>query len=107
MEEQRNTFSDNDYDSGWPRTEGSYIGRHWNGDLSLPVSYWVNGVLLSIGFGILVYVVVYAVASNGSLGTAVTLIWVTLAISIVLSVWQLTGIWRSAARQYVSQHPRR
>lgn len=26
----------------------SYLARHWRGELSLPVSYWVNGCLVSV-----------------------------------------------------------
>ncbi len=35
---------------GMPGTQiVNYIKRHWRGDLSLPVSHWVNGWLLGIG----------------------------------------------------------
>jgi hypothetical protein len=28
----------------------NYLMRHWRGELSLPISYWVNGSLLGVGF---------------------------------------------------------
>jgi hypothetical protein len=82
----------------WPVEEGSYVGRHWNGDLSLPISFWLNGVVLNIVIGILVFVVVYAVASSGNVGATVAVFLVIVAVSIPISVWQLVGIWRSAEK---------
>jgi hypothetical protein len=32
---------------------GSYIFRHWRGELSLPVSYWINNVLLEVVYFLL------------------------------------------------------
>src|SRR5262249_8126859 len=29
-------------------SSGNYLVRHWRGQLSLPVSYWINGVLLNV-----------------------------------------------------------
>ncbi|MGJ5175435.1 RDD family protein [Bradyrhizobium oligotrophicum] len=77
----------------------SYIMRHWRGQLSLPLSYWVNGMLLGCLAG-------FAIAAAGALlfdgeldGRPVAgligalAIWLTLAL---LMLWQNVGIWRSA-----------
>lgn len=80
----------------------SYVMRHWRGELSLPISYFVNGFLASI----VAMAVTYAVGSvlsehyspwTGFLGLSA--IW---GIIIALTVWQTVGIWRSATR-----HPSR
>lgn len=80
----------------WPVEEGSYVGRHWHGELSLPISFWVNSVVLNIIFGLIVYFVVYAVARGGNVGWTIAILCVVISFSVVLSVWQLVGIWRSA-----------
>lgn len=85
-----------DGERGWPVEEGSYVGRHWTGDLSLGVSFWVNSFLLGIAFGVIVFIVVYAVASGGNRGAIMLVLIALIPISITLSVWQLVGIWRSA-----------
>jgi len=82
-------------------TRRNYFVRHWRGELSLPVSYWINGILAAI--------TAYAVAfSFGALvegtklqaGAAIAfgLICFLVAISFVLA-WQMVGIWRSASRR--------
>jgi hypothetical protein len=82
----------------WPVEEGSFVGRHWNGDLSLGVSFWQNGVVLGLVFGILIFIVVYAVASGGNARVTVAVLWAVVALVILFSVWQLVGIWRSAEK---------
>lgn len=82
----------------WPVEQGNYVGRHWNGDLSLPISFWLNGFVVNIVFGIIVFIAVRVIVGGGSLGAAIAILWLIVAFSIVLSVWQLTGIWRSAEK---------
>lgn len=79
-----------------PVGEGNYIRRHWNGDLSLPVSFWLNSVVLDFAFAILVYLAGSIFITGDNIGTTLAFLWAVLAISIPLSVWQLVGIWRSA-----------
>lgn len=78
----------------------NYFRRHWDGDLSLPVSYWVNGSLA----GVLLYLVYTAVgAMFGSASirtTAAVSIAVTLSF-IVASIWSSVGIWRAAVNHPV------
>src|SRR6516225_6094339 len=58
----------------------SYIARHWRGELSLPRSYWINGVLLNIGLQ-------FAIGIIGEIGLNVvhSNVWVGLACTI--AVW--------------------
>lgn len=76
----------------------NYFVRHWRGELSLGVSYWVNGFLAT--FAAIAAVGAIA-ASLGSLQSN----YMTLAVGVTswtaigaISLWQLVGIWRSASR---------
>ncbi|WP_426956232.1 hypothetical protein [Muricoccus radiodurans] len=81
-------------------SRGTYIGRHWRGELSLGTAYWVNGVLvtlscLALGEVLGAYLIGHAAGmSMGSIRS--TLIGVII-FPAALTVWQLTGIWRSAS----------
>jgi hypothetical protein len=70
----------------------NYISRHWRGELSLPVSYWINGFLLSITLYVLSASAV--VASPWQLRLFGALLGMV-AIPII-AVWQLIGIYRAA-----------
>jgi hypothetical protein len=79
------------------RSTGNWIARHWRGDFSLPISYWVVGVLLSFAFGLLVGVygeLLKALALPQEQTKA--LIGAFLALMGAFGVWQFVGIWRSA-----------
>ena len=80
----------------------SYIGRHWRGDLSLPVSYFVNGVIGGAVALIIVTIaseLLFAETGPWSLFIGLATIWASV---IIISVWQMVGIWRSSDR-----HPSR
>ncbi len=87
--------------SGARHAEGHYLARHWRGELSLPVSYWVNGVL-----GTMVVAGLAALAATMD-WTEGPVLAASVAASVLLfgaavTLWQLVGIWRSAVR-----HPAR
>lgn len=76
-----------------------YLTRHWRGELSLPVSYWLNGVLggiaaavLALGIGVAARAVFTPLIGL----VAVIGIWVMVA---AIAVWQVVGVWRSANRR--------
>jgi hypothetical protein len=69
----------------------NYLVRHWRGELSLPVSYWVNGTLVSLPAGLVdTYIDWDAIPLFAGMMFFVLLIG--------LFVWQVVGIWRSATR---------
>jgi hypothetical protein len=90
----------------------NYIPKHWRGELSLPISFWVNGIAVSallamvdnIGDKVVeLYLLVRlspfydptlynSLASEGSWLLAAIMIWPA------VSIWQVVGIWRSATR---------
>lgn len=81
----------------------SYLLRHWRGDLSLPVSYWVNWLPITL---LLTTVVVGTAAPSlvarlGARGNGLWLLAV-LACALIIAIWQAVGLWRSAD-QYVSR----
>lgn len=81
--------------SGSERT-GSYVFRHWRGELPLGVSCWVNTILLSVLFHTLVSPclgLVNAAASPRAFAVAALSSWV---IYCAFASWQYTGLWRSA-----------
>ncbi|MBN9267881.1 MAG: DUF4339 domain-containing protein [Hyphomicrobium sp.] len=81
---------------------GSWIERHWRGELSLPISYWVVGVLLSFAFGLLVgvYAELLKALALSQVQTK-ALIGAFLAFMGAFGVWQFVGIWRSAGHHMI------
>lgn len=79
-----------------PSGRRNYFARHWRGELSLGVSYWINGIFAQA-------VIVAVAKSFGSLGDAVSLKSVAIGcisfylFSFAMSVWQIVGTWRSAS----------
>jgi hypothetical protein len=70
----------------------NYISLHWRGELCLPVSYWINGVLLSI--------TLYVLSASGVAASPWLLQLFGASLGVVgipiIAVWQLIGIYRSA-----------
>lgn len=74
---------------------GNYFLRHWRGQLSLPVSYWINGSLLGLGLFVL-FAIVSEVTKDLELRRVAAIALVMLATVILVTLWSLVGIWRSA-----------
>lgn len=78
--------------------QGSYLGRHWRGHLSLARTYWVNGVIANI----IVTVLGLLLLSLEQLGQSLRIIAVGFiaffALFLIIRGWALVGIWRSAGR---------
>jgi hypothetical protein len=70
----------------------NYISRHWRGELSLPISCWINGFLLSITLYVLSASAVAASPWQLQLfGASLGMVGIP-----IIAVWQLIGIYRSA-----------
>jgi len=90
-------FRVNEHPQPSPPPKRNYFRRHWDGDLTLPITYWVNGFLGSL-------------LVLGVVGAAGTLDWTesparaaaayvgALLFGIGVSIWQLVGVWRSAEK---------
>jgi hypothetical protein len=87
-----------------PARRRGYIARSWRGELSLARAFFVNGVLLTLGFALVMIALLLAmmIALSGNMRAEMYL-WlavniVVFALGTPISVWQLVGLWRSASR---------
>jgi hypothetical protein len=80
----------------------SYLVRHWNGQLSLPISFFINGFLGNIVAVVLATTVTAATDSSSNVWAIFFGITGTWAAVITITLWQLVGVWRSA-----TNHPER
>ena len=74
-----------------------YIRNHWRGNLSLPISFWVNGSFTTVIVALLTLYVSdeldYSDLSEASWLLATLTLY---CVSMVIVVWSIVGIWRSA-----------
>jgi hypothetical protein len=81
------------------RRSPNYFTRHWRGEISLPVSYWINGFVGNV-FAYLAVTAIIAASDvrenyDPTLGfVAVVGAW---SAAFVVLLWQTVGIWRSAS----------
>jgi hypothetical protein len=80
----------------------AYFGRHWRGEYSLAVSYWINWSLLAIVLGkpaemFIDHVRTHAGISDDPRPLFATMIAICIA-ALAISVWQWVGVARSALR---------
>jgi len=74
-----------------------YVRGHWRGNLSLPRSFWVNGLLTTLVVAVLtVYVTGELDYSDLSENSRMFATLTLYCASIIISVWSIVGIWRSA-----------
>ena len=88
-----------------PPPPRNYFVRHWRGELSLPKSYWLNGLLGGFIVGVAITVVSLAVHSRSEAQPVVWLVtliatWVVVAL---FTMWQAVGVWRSATNYRASE----
>jgi len=78
----------------------NYLFRHWRGELSLPVSYWLNGILAAIAMHTAAFSFgAFVDGAKLKAGAAMALgLTCFLAATSILLAWQMVGIWRSATR---------
>jgi GYF domain 2 len=77
----------------------NYFVRHWRGDLSLPVSYWLNGLLANLFIVALILLFGQLIERAGNSGLTAFLLIIFLVVVAVLITWQCGGTWRSASRR--------
>jgi hypothetical protein len=81
-----------------PRPSSGYIAAHWKGELPLGQAYWFNGVLLGFALVFIQSVLLEWLKSSHPSLTRVLLVAAGYAVvRLVISVWQVVGILRSAA----------
>ena len=80
-------------------TEDWYVVRHWRGQLTLPVSYWINGGLLFTVTNVVINILLEVIGnSSSSLQLISAAVVGGLILILAIRVWSLVGIWRSAGR---------
>jgi len=87
-------------DAPYVETEvkGLYVMRHWRGQLSLPVSYWINGTLLGMLLGAALPALKGLLGISDSLRQVALFFVATICIVYLSWLWSFVGIWRSAGR---------
>ena len=78
----------------------NYLVRHWRGELSLPVSYWLNGTVSGLVVGLVIGSMAYLINWQGD---AEPVVWLSTLIAswilaALLTIWQAVGVWRAAIR---------
>ncbi len=73
-----------------------YIKKHWRGELSLPVSYWLNAFLGNIVAFTLVSIITASIEDSFSPVLILLALISTYSLVFAILVWQVTGTWRSA-----------
>lgn len=81
------------------KLSSNYLVRHWRGELSLGITYWVNGsVLAGIIPVALIAVVGQMDEDYNSLRAISFSVLGVLLFSVIAWFWSIVGIWRSADR---------
>lgn len=76
----------------------SYVLRHWRGDLTLPVAYWVNVVLIGVALVTIIGALAGLLDSSISIWTMFTALIAFWSLVYAVTTWQLVGAWRSAGK---------
>jgi ATP-dependent protease ClpP protease subunit len=73
-----------------------YFKRHWRGELSLAVSFWVNFVLVTIiRFLLESWLAESSAMNNPMVGAQIASAYIFVTLALIYP-WQLVGLWRSA-----------
>ncbi|MCA8838469.1 MAG: hypothetical protein K8963_11565 [Proteobacteria bacterium] len=95
----------------------NYVVRHWRGELSLAVSFWVNGILIGIVAIVMHELLGLVLRVNFlspqtpdvlsmNLGVAFALFLYETLLLLPLMIWQTLGIWRAAGRHIATTERR-
>jgi hypothetical protein len=70
----------------------NYLSRHWRGELSLPVAFWVNYVGVEA-----IYFPIGKIMESNEVGDSVGIPFMLTLLPI--TIWQCVGTWRSAGNR--------
>ena len=74
----------------------SYIKKHWRGELSLAVSFWINVALINIGIRLFeAWLTEANPIENPVSASQITITYLFVAL-VLIYPWQIIGLWRSA-----------
>jgi ATP-dependent protease ClpP protease subunit len=93
-------IADGDQSAAPPET-GSYIGRHWRGELSLAQSYWLNGVVIGLPFQLYFQGLALVAKAQPFETPLASIEWIVVPFLLMqpIAIWQGVGIWRSAGQR--------
>jgi len=75
----------------------NYIQKHWRGEFSLAISFWINLFLINVVIYLFWALLLYSEAIENPITSArVTIIYTTFVLMIVYP-WQIIGLWRSCS----------
>jgi hypothetical protein len=74
----------------------NYFVRHWNGELSLPVSYWANLVLIGNALWLGGPALIERALANATLQYIAGGLIFHMLTSVALWIWAIVGVWRSS-----------
>jgi hypothetical protein len=79
---------------------GSYFARHWRGELSLPRSCWINGLIVNLAANLVIPIpLIVTVAFFRDKHLLIGLLCLgEIVLQIAAYSWGLVGAWRSAVR---------
>lgn len=76
----------------------NYIHKHWRGELSLAVSFWINGFLINIACTVFTtWLAESSPIESPVIYARVTVIVYFIALAIIYP-WQIVGLWRTCNR---------
>ncbi len=76
-----------------------YIRGHWQGDLPLRISFWINGSITAVIAAVLtIYGSDELYRSDLSQASWLLASLTLHCVSIIIAVWSIVGVWRSATR---------
>ena len=76
-------------------TWGNFVARHWRGDLSLPMSFWINGVLFGLVWRLSPYPFTFSGTNYRPPWSILGMMFLGIA-GAILTLWTVVGIWRSS-----------
>jgi hypothetical protein len=85
-----------------PPKQRNIIITHWRGEFSLGVSYWINGLFITLILSFSISMVAQALEDNVGSAWWMFLLSGLLFLTVPLTIWQLVGIWRSADRHHLN-----
>ena len=75
----------------------SFIGKHWRGEYSLPIAYWVVGILSALALFAFVFSLVLLASEYRPVSGLVVIVAIWAAFYILM-VWSTVGTWISASK---------
>ena len=75
----------------------SYFKKHWQGKLSLGISYWINNILFKVILEIVLLLVIEKIDfTNNAMFPSLSIITLLIIVFFITTPWVLIGLWRSA-----------